>query len=572
MILAPEFARAFEGKVRRKRNITGNLRYQSVREKTRRICSYSTEVMVRITSYGKDTGNGRRNLGYISRVDVKDKQNLNLETERGELLSGRESIAAYAQAWEQDFGKPSKNRRDTVRMILSMPEGTDPGAVRNATRDFARKTFAANHEYVFVLHTDEPHPHCHLTVKLLGHDGKKLDPRKNDLADWREAFAEALREQGVDAEATWRAARGVVLKPDRPVVHQIKKSGRVSQTEVMAELDAISILKAEQRGVPVAAGPWEAKIAAEQEAVRSAWLAIADQLGRDPVKPVFLPEGHLPRVRRAQQAGADFQATLAAPDPGESPRPVKRLGALPAVLHRPAASPGRLAGVGRLADIRSIHPSPPPVFNQETDHARTRSAQQHSAVYQSHLAATQKGPPRAVASLRELPRLDVVRQRSGSQVLLQPDARHHLGAGAGADTGVRWEGTGGDGDPGSAGRKGGAQRRPQAGVEGGREGTPAGAGGGSGHHGTRSRPGTLAGLKKLSDLPDSRADDKALAGQIRAFVAAMPAVETQRDLLKRRLAAQFPAQVQPLQPVPAENAGQEKGAEQAASVGKDIAP
>lgn len=571
MILAPEFARAFEGKVRRKRNITGNLRYQSVREKARRICSYSTEVMVRITSYGKGTGNARRNLGYISRVDVKDKQNLDLETERGDLLSGRESIAAYAKAWEQDFSKPSKNRRDAVRMILSMPEGTDPEAVRNATRDFARKTFAANHEYVFVLHTDEPHPHCHLTVKLLGHDGKKLDPRKNDLADWREAFAEALREQGVDAEATWRAARGVVLKPDRPVVHQIKKAGRVSQTEVMAELDAIAILKAEQRGVPVAAGAWEAKIAAEQQAVRSAWLAIADQLGRDPVKPVFLPEGHLPRVRRAQQAGAMFQATLAAPDPGESPRPVKRIGALPAVQHPPGAGPGRLADVGRLADIRSNQSSPPPVFNQEIDHARTRDNQRHSAVYQSRLAATEGGPPRSVASLRELPSLDVVRQRP-AQVFLQPDARSHLGVGNRADTGLRWEGTGSAGDSGSAGRKGGAQGGPQAGMEGSGRASPAGAGGdaGSGQH--RSRPGTLAGLKKLSDLPDSRAGDKALAGQIRAFVAAMPVVETQRDVLKRRLTAQFPAQVQAAQTVPEQNAGQEKGADQAVPVGNDSAP
>lgn len=73
-------------------------------------------------------------------------------------------------------------------------------------------------------------------------------------------------------------------------------------------------------------------------------------------------------------------------------------------------------------------------------------------------------------------------------------------------------------------------------------------------------------MKKLSDLPDSRAGDKVLAGQIRAFVAAMPAEETQRDVLKRRLMAQFPAQVQAVQTAQAQNAGQEKGADQAAPV------
>jgi hypothetical protein len=73
---------------------------------------------------------------------------------------------------------------------------------------------------------------------------------------------------------------------------------------------------------------------------------------------------------------------------------------------------------------------------------------------------------------------------------------------------------------------------------------------------------------KLSDVTSSAASDKALAQDIRAFVAAMPAVETTRDVLKRELAARFPAKQ--VQQVPAPPAtGQEKGADQAAPKGME---
>ena len=66
-----------------------------------------------------------------------------------------------------------------------------------------------------VLHTFETdsdpnpsrHPHVHLTVKAAGFDGTRLNPRKPDLQRWREGFAEALREHGIDATATSRLHR-----------------------------------------------------------------------------------------------------------------------------------------------------------------------------------------------------------------------------------------------------------------------------------------------------------------------------------------------------------------------------
>jgi hypothetical protein len=65
-----------------------------------------------------------------------------------------------------------------------------------------------------VLHTDEPHPHVHLVVRAMGHDGQRLHIRKATLREWRGQFARHLRDLGVPANATERAIRGVI-KPQK---------------------------------------------------------------------------------------------------------------------------------------------------------------------------------------------------------------------------------------------------------------------------------------------------------------------------------------------------------------------
>jgi len=179
--------------VKRKSNRTGKLRATAGR-----VSRGATEVMVKITGFGKGNTHVKAHLDYNTR-----NGKLELENERGDIFSGKEQVKEMFKEWGQDFGdhKRRNSQRDTLHMVLSMPEGTDPESVKNAARAFAKETFSQNHEYVFALHTDEPHPHVHLTVKMLGFDGKRLNPRKADLRLWREDFAQAMRDQGVDAEA-----------------------------------------------------------------------------------------------------------------------------------------------------------------------------------------------------------------------------------------------------------------------------------------------------------------------------------------------------------------------------------
>jgi len=62
-----------------------------------------------------------------------------------------------------------------------------------------------------------------LTVRTLGHDGRKLNPRKADLEQWRQTFAAVLRDRGVEAEATPRRARGVVRKAEIGAVLRMRE-------------------------------------------------------------------------------------------------------------------------------------------------------------------------------------------------------------------------------------------------------------------------------------------------------------------------------------------------------------
>lgn len=174
------------------------------------------EVMVKVKRGGKSVDHVIAHLDYITR-----NGQLDAETERGEIVQGKSHVRAIVKEWTSDAESIKPGARSTINTILSMPEGTDPEGVRLAVKEFAKQELS-NYQYMFVLHTDEPHPHVHLSIRTLGLDGKKLDPRKDDLQVWREVFAEKLREQGIEANATYRPSRGVVQRPLSMAHHKAK--------------------------------------------------------------------------------------------------------------------------------------------------------------------------------------------------------------------------------------------------------------------------------------------------------------------------------------------------------------
>jgi hypothetical protein len=246
----------------------------AMRAKLQRIVAKTPEVMVKITAKTKTVAHLKSHLEYITR-----NGELAAETETGAVMEGRHGLRDIQSQWADDAALDAGRRRDgplSHNIILSMPPGTDPIAVKDAVRAFAIETFGGRRDCAFVQHLDDDLPHVHLTVRSLGYDGKRLNPRKADLATWRERFAGELRLRGVEAEATPRRARGKVRRAERGVVRTIRKRGEQPRVERLAREETVR----EAHGNKISAHPWDAKTRERQMAIKEAYRRQAEELQR----------------------------------------------------------------------------------------------------------------------------------------------------------------------------------------------------------------------------------------------------------------------------------------------------
>lgn len=203
------------------------------------------EVMVKIPPRkGKTSGLRavRNHLDYISR-----NGKLAVEDQDGFVYSGKKQIhEGIANAWRV-LGMPEKSRkREAINLVLSMPPGTNPAAVKVAAREFARDQFG-DHQYAFVQHLDEKHPHVHLCVMMKNQFGRRMDPRKADLFEWRLRFAEKMREQGVECAATRRVHRGKTQKSENSTLRQMRKRGQVPTVYRQQAIELVQAIKNSSR-------------------------------------------------------------------------------------------------------------------------------------------------------------------------------------------------------------------------------------------------------------------------------------------------------------------------------------
>ncbi|WP_372784807.1 relaxase/mobilization nuclease domain-containing protein [Phenylobacterium sp.] len=249
----------------------------AVRARLVRLVNRTPEVMVKVTGRTRDPGQLLAHLDYITRHG-----DLEAEDRDGVMLSGRDDVRALALDWSAAAMSDPRWRANSpvsLSIVLSMPAATDAVAMRDAARSFARETFGERFDYAFVLHTDTGHPHVHLAVRALGDDGRRLNPKKADLTEWREGFARALRDRGVEAEATPRRARGVTRKSERAPVRKIGERyaaghGPIAEVRRGAYRDAA---RAAFQG-ETAPTPWEAQMLRRQAQVRALYLAQAGLL------------------------------------------------------------------------------------------------------------------------------------------------------------------------------------------------------------------------------------------------------------------------------------------------------
>lgn len=205
-------------------------------EQFSRIERRSPQVMVKVTKATFGASHTYQNMTYISRNCQEE-----ILDQDGCLYGDNSELERLADVWHQQNQDSYDGERryrgpDARRMQFSMPAGTDPIALRNAVSATARHVFGDRFDYVYALHTDRPHPHVHLTVRAVSHDGQALRINKDDLLYLRRAMAAELRMRGVDADATPQIARGPRVKHDRTEVHRVNQ--RQKATAKLRRTDA----------------------------------------------------------------------------------------------------------------------------------------------------------------------------------------------------------------------------------------------------------------------------------------------------------------------------------------------
>jgi len=322
----------------------------ATKAKLQRITNRVPEVMVKVSGRQRGGGHTAAHLEYIGRHGK-----LEVETSDGEKLESVKDLRELAQDWADDEAATTKRREPltSVSMVLSMPPGTDPDTVYQAARAFAR-TELDRFPYAMALHTDADHPHVHLTVAARGEGGERFNPRKDDLAGWRESFARELRARGIEAEATPRRARGVVQKTERTPIRKIRdraEAGTAELPRVLQSSRAEAAAMAQEK--PAKARPWEVKAVVRQSEVRASYEKAAAELdaSADPADRklaeqtrAFIASMPDPMTRDRDQARQMAEATRGArnSERDREGRPLTRAEPVPTATpepHRPTRQP-----------------------------------------------------------------------------------------------------------------------------------------------------------------------------------------------------------------------------------------
>ncbi|EAI6792120.1 spore coat protein CotH [Campylobacter coli] len=164
----------------------------------------NTEVVVKITSGSKNSQALSKHLDYISRDG-----NVELITNDFDRYAGEDEILEVKRIFKNEgspiplYKEGAKEKRHTINMVFSMKEhSTTPKEKLQQAVITTLKRMYPNNFFVVAFHNDTDNPHCHVCLKVADKNGKRINPKKADLANLRAEFAKALNELGVEAKAT----------------------------------------------------------------------------------------------------------------------------------------------------------------------------------------------------------------------------------------------------------------------------------------------------------------------------------------------------------------------------------
>ncbi|WP_338755965.1 relaxase/mobilization nuclease domain-containing protein (plasmid) [Moraxella lincolnii] len=197
------------------------------------------QVVVKISGSSKGANKAQAHADYIGRngkVEIEDQD--------GNKYKGKNEQKELLGAWLA-MGMHDKHetgsRREAFHFVFSMPNGTNPIAMKTAVKNLVKEEFDG-HKFFMAQHLDTDSPHVHVLLNATNDKGERLNPRKQDLHNYRVNFVEKLREQGIEATATRRIhqfkykdnkRQGVIHKDERTGIKQNNKKPTASQLKTI---------------------------------------------------------------------------------------------------------------------------------------------------------------------------------------------------------------------------------------------------------------------------------------------------------------------------------------------------
>ena len=197
------------------------------------------QVVVKISGSSKGANKAQAHADYIGRngkVEIEDQD--------GNKYKGKNEQKELLGAWSA-MGMHDKHetgsRREAFHFVFSMPKGTNPDAMKTAVRNLVKEEFDG-HKFFMAQHLDTDSPHVHVLLNATNDKGERLNPRKQDLHNYRVAFVAKLKEQGIEATATRRIhqfkykdnkRQGVIHKDERTGIKQNNKKPTASQLKTI---------------------------------------------------------------------------------------------------------------------------------------------------------------------------------------------------------------------------------------------------------------------------------------------------------------------------------------------------
>jgi hypothetical protein len=127
-----------------------------------------------------------------------------IKSDGDELPAGQRAdkaaLALYA-SWKADF--KTLEPRNVYHVVFSARAGTNAPALLRAAENVLAERIP-DHKWAIAHHPETGHVHVHAMILARSESGRQLHFSKADLYDWRAAFAEKAREEGIAMVATSR--------------------------------------------------------------------------------------------------------------------------------------------------------------------------------------------------------------------------------------------------------------------------------------------------------------------------------------------------------------------------------